>query len=85
VADCPPFAVADFHRQFLGKRPLIIGCPKLDDAEFYVEKLAAIIRAANLRSLTVVRMERSAPFIARRFVLASVWTMDRMNAVSTSR
>ena len=57
VADCAPFAMADFHRRFLGKRPVVIGCPKLDDAEFYVEKLAAVLVAADIRSLTVVRME----------------------------
>jgi len=57
VADCAPFAMADFHGRFLGTRPVVVGCPKLDDAEFYVEKLAAIIAAADIRSLTVVRME----------------------------
>ncbi len=57
VADCVPFAYADFHRQFLRGRPVVIGCPKLDQAEFYVEKLAAIARAAGPRSLTVVHME----------------------------
>jgi Pyruvate/2-oxoacid:ferredoxin oxidoreductase delta subunit len=57
VADCVPFACADFHRRFLDGRPVAIGCPKLDDGQFYVEKLAQIIRQAGLRSLTVVHME----------------------------
>lgn len=57
VADCVPFACADFHRRFLRGRPVVIGCPKLDQAEFYVEKLAEIARAAEPRSLTVVHME----------------------------
>jgi Pyruvate/2-oxoacid:ferredoxin oxidoreductase delta subunit len=57
VADCVPFALADFHGRFLGKRPVVIGCPKLDDANFYVEKLAQTITAAELSSLTVVHME----------------------------
>ena len=57
VADCVPFALADFHERFLRRRPVIIGCPKLDDANFYVEKLAAILTASNVKSLSVIHME----------------------------
>jgi Pyruvate/2-oxoacid:ferredoxin oxidoreductase delta subunit len=57
VADCVPFACADFHRRFLRGKPVIIGCPKLDQAERYVQKLAEILRAAEPASLTVVHME----------------------------
>jgi Pyruvate/2-oxoacid:ferredoxin oxidoreductase delta subunit len=57
VADCVPFACADFHQRFLRGKPVIIGCPKLDQAELYVRKLAEIIRAAQPRSLTAVHME----------------------------
>lgn len=57
VADCVPFALADFHGRFLGQRPVVIGCPKLDDANFYVEKLAQILVTAEINSLTVVHME----------------------------
>jgi len=56
-ANCAPFAVADFHEQILRGRKVAIACPKLDDSRAYVEKLAAILRTASLRSLTVVRME----------------------------
>jgi len=35
---------------------VIIGCPKLDNID-YTEKLAAIIKNNNIKSLTVVRME----------------------------
>ena len=57
AADCVPFAMADFHGRFLRGRPLVIGCPKLDDAQFYVEKLTAMLRLSSIRSLTVVHME----------------------------
>jgi hypothetical protein len=57
VADCVPFAYADFHRQIVRGRPILIGCPKLDDASFYIEKLAEIFTTAETRSLTVVHME----------------------------
>lgn len=57
VADCVPFALADFHRRFLRGRPVLVACPKLDDTRGYVEKLAAMIDQAALRSITVVHME----------------------------
>jgi len=57
VADCVPFAMGDFHSRILKDRSIAVGCPKLDDAEFYIEKLAAILQANKLNSLTVVHME----------------------------
>ena len=57
VADCVPFAMADFHGRFLRGRSVAVGCPKLDDAQFYIDKLAAILSASKVRSLTVVHME----------------------------
>ncbi len=57
AADCVPFAMGDFHQRFLKGRSIAVGCPKLDDAAFYIEKLAQILQSNNLRSLTVVHME----------------------------
>jgi NAD-dependent dihydropyrimidine dehydrogenase PreA subunit len=57
VADCVPFAMGDFHNRFLRGRSVAVGCPKLDNAEFYIEKLAEILKANKLKSLTVVHME----------------------------
>lgn len=57
VADCVPFAMGDFHRRFLRGHSIAVGCPKLDDAAFYITKLADILRLNTLRSLTVVHME----------------------------
>jgi Pyruvate/2-oxoacid:ferredoxin oxidoreductase delta subunit len=57
VADCVPFAMGDFHQRFLKGHSVAVGCPKLDDAGFYIEKLAQILQASNIRSLTVVHME----------------------------
>lgn len=57
AADCVPFAYADFHRDFLAGKAVLIGCPKLDDNRFYQEKLTELFRVANLRSITVLRME----------------------------
>ncbi len=57
VADCVPFALADFHARFLQGKPVVIGCPKLDDGQYYVEKLTEILKRSSLNSLTVVHME----------------------------
>jgi Pyruvate/2-oxoacid:ferredoxin oxidoreductase delta subunit len=57
VADCVPFALADFHERYLRGRPVVIACPKLDNTQPYVEKLAAMLTHSSIRSLTVVHME----------------------------
>jgi ferredoxin len=57
VADCVPFALPDFHSRFLRGRAVAVGCPKLDNPEFYVEKLTEILKRSSVRSLTVIHME----------------------------
>ncbi len=57
VADCVPFAMGDFHNTLLKDKAIAIACPKLDDKEGYVEKLADILTTAKPKSLTVVHME----------------------------
>jgi hypothetical protein len=41
----------------LKNHSIVVGCPKLDDSRFYIEKLAELIRINGLSSLTVIRME----------------------------
>jgi len=57
AADCVPFALADFHQRLLADHALVIGCPKLDDVDLYVKKLAQIIARNNLKSIRVAHME----------------------------
>jgi hypothetical protein len=56
-ADCVPFAYAEFHRDFLEGKVLLVGCPKLDDNDYYREKLTELFRTSAIRSVTVLRME----------------------------
>lgn len=56
-ADCVPFAFADFHRKFLRGKKLVIGCPKLDDAQFYSEKLTRIFQKNHIKEVEVLYME----------------------------
>jgi len=75
AADCVPFAYADFHRDFLQDKALLIGCPKLDDGQAYLEKLTAMLKANDIKSLTVLHMEvpccSGLVAIARQAVAAS--------------
>ena len=57
VADCVAFAMGDFHKTLLAGKAIAVACPKLDDKEGYVEKLAEILTTAKPKSLTVVHME----------------------------
>ena len=57
AADCVPFAYADFHREFLDGKALVIGCPKLDDNRFYLQKLTELFTLSSIKSVTVMRME----------------------------
>ncbi len=55
AADCTAFACGSFHRDFMAGRVTVVGCPKLDAAD-YAEKLTEILRQNDVRSVTVVRM-----------------------------
>ena len=72
AADCVPFAYADFHEKMLKDNTLAIGCPKLDDATLYRNKLAEIFRTANIRSVTVVNMEVPCCFGLNRLVQEAI-------------
>jgi len=56
AADCTAFAYGNFHNEFIRGHITLIGCPKLDEDD-YTEKLTAIIRENNIKSLTIARME----------------------------
>lgn len=56
AADCSAYAYGNFHQEFMKNKITLIGCPKLDDGD-YSEKLTAILKLNNIKSLTVVRME----------------------------
>jgi ferredoxin len=57
AADCCAYAYGNFHRDFIKGRVTVIGCPKLDDNEYYAEKLTEIFSQNDIRSITVTRTE----------------------------
>ena len=56
AADCTAYAYANLHEDFMKGRTTLIGCPKLDAVD-YSEKLTAILRENDIRSVTILRME----------------------------
>jgi Fe-S-cluster-containing hydrogenase component 2 len=56
AADCTAFALGGFHDELLEGKKLVIACPKLDETQGYVEKLAELIKRNGLKSLTVAVM-----------------------------
>ena len=57
AADCVPVAFPSFHQDLLQGKTVMLGCPKFDDVQPYVEKFAAIFKTAGIRSVTIAVME----------------------------
>ncbi len=57
AADCVSYAMGDFHDRLLTGKTLAIACPKLDDSQPYIDKLAGVFAEGGVKSLTVARME----------------------------
>ena len=57
LADCVPVAFPTLHRDFLKGKAVMMGCPKLDDAQKYIDKFAQVFRTAGIKSITTVVME----------------------------
>ena len=56
AADCTAFAYPAIQRDFLKGRVALVGCPKLDATGPFVDKLAEILRANEIRDITVLHM-----------------------------
>jgi hypothetical protein len=57
AADCTAYAYGNFHKEFIKGKVTLIGCPKLDDNDYYKQKIAEILKNNDIKSITVVRME----------------------------
>lgn len=72
TADCVPFRYKRFHEDFLEGKTLVFGCPKFDEAQGYVDKLAEILRANSIKGVTLVNMEVPCCFGLQRIVEAAI-------------
>lgn len=57
AADCAAFSTINFHSRFIKGKKVVIACPKLDDSQFYFEKLTEMFAQNSIKSVSVVRME----------------------------
>ena len=57
AADCVPVAYPHFHRDFLANRVIMMGCPKFDDVNGYIQKFVEVFRQAKPRSIKLAIME----------------------------
>ncbi len=57
VADCVPVAFSNLHCDYLDGKTVMVGCPKFDDAQEYVDKFAQIFKTAGINSVTTMVME----------------------------
>ena len=57
LSTCAPIASADTHWRFIRGRSVVVGCPKLDRTDGYVEKLAGILSEPSIPKVITVRME----------------------------
>ena len=57
AADCVPVAYPHFHRDFLAGRVVMMGCPKFDDVNGYVQKFVDVFQTAKPKSIKLAIME----------------------------
>jgi NAD-dependent dihydropyrimidine dehydrogenase PreA subunit len=57
LADCVPVAFPTVHRDFIRGKAVLMGCPKLDNAQYYIEKFAQICKDSGVKRITTVIME----------------------------
>ncbi len=57
LADCCAVAYPALHNDFLKGKVVMMGCPKFDDVQNYIDKFAEIFSIAQIKSVTSVIME----------------------------
>lgn len=57
AADCTAVAARNFQATYLEGKAVMMGCPKFDDAESYIDRFAEVLKNCNLKSITVLIME----------------------------
>lgn len=57
LADCCAVSYANLHKDFIAGKVVMMGCPKFDDVDEYIERFAMIFKTAGIKSITSVYME----------------------------
>lgn len=89
LADCVPVAFPTLHRDFLKGKVVMMGCPKFDDAQSYIDRFEQIFRTADIKRVTLVVMEvpccSGLPAIVRKGLAASGKTVPMEEVVVSTR
>jgi len=89
AADCVPIAYAGFHQDLLSGRAVMMGCPKFDDGEAYVQKFTDILTQSKVKSMLVAIMEvpccQGMAAIVKKAIQASGVTIEANLAVIGTR
>jgi Pyruvate/2-oxoacid:ferredoxin oxidoreductase delta subunit len=56
AADCTAFAYPGIQKDFIKGRVTLVGCPKLDETEPFINRLAEILKANDIKDITVLHM-----------------------------
>lgn len=88
LADCAGASLPDLHGRLLRGRAIALACPKLDDAQAHIDKLAQVLVGAQPRSLTTVIMEvpccRGLEYIAQQ-ALAKAGVSPQLGSLVVAR
>jgi NAD-dependent dihydropyrimidine dehydrogenase PreA subunit len=57
AADCTPIAYPGFHDDFLAGKAVMMGCPKFDDTQGYINKFVEVFKTASPQDVTILIME----------------------------
>ena len=57
AADCTAVSAPNFQQDYLAGKVVLMGCPKFDDAESYIQRFTEIIDTCNLKRITILIME----------------------------
>ncbi len=72
AADCTAFACGGIQGDFIKDRVVLIGCPKLDDNEEFVDKLAAIFKANDIQDVALLHMEVPCCRVSKKLVRTAI-------------
>lgn len=84
-ADCVPFAYPALHSDLMKGKVVLIGCPKLDNAEHYAAKLAEIFKINSIKDITVARMEVACCSILEKIVDTALEKAGKKDAVPLNK
>jgi len=57
LADCSAAAFPALHQNLLQGKIVMMGCPKFDDVQAYIDRFSDIFKTAGIKSITAVYME----------------------------